>query len=213
MPRTAVIACEVFRDELEHLGVKGCRFLEQGLHRYPAELHVRLAAAVREAENECGRIILVYGLCGGGLEDISSASAELVFPRVHDCVHLFLGRRPESVCADGKGSFHLTRGWIRYGKNPYTEYLELRKRFGQELAHWSCAEMVKNYGRVVFIRTLSEDNPALEGEAEKFARCFGLVPEQTAGDLWLLEALLAGRPDPMVGRLPAGSGIRRDQFP
>jgi len=70
-PGSKVIACEVFRDELAHLGVppEACCFLEQPLHRTPEKLNQRIAQAITEIEasSSPSRIILVFGYCGGGL--------------------------------------------------------------------------------------------------------------------------------------------------
>lgn len=95
---TQVIACEVFRDELRHLGVEQacCLFIEEGLHRYPDELNKRLAQGISRIEDEFfpKKIILVYGYCGGGLEEISTTSADLILAGIHDCIHLIFGPKP-----------------------------------------------------------------------------------------------------------------------
>ena len=83
-----VIACKVFKDELEHLGIREeeCSFLDQELHRSPPELNKKLKETLGKIEEECSprEIILIYGYCGGALEDISANRASLTLARVTD---------------------------------------------------------------------------------------------------------------------------------
>ena len=72
MPRY-LIACEVFRPELERL-MRGMAdapevaWLEQGLHETPDDLRRKVQEAVDAFEARGAQtILLAYGLCGRGL--------------------------------------------------------------------------------------------------------------------------------------------------
>ena len=97
-PSLAVIACAVLEDEVRHLvadlpHVHELIILPQGLHNEPPRLRRELQAAVdrAEARPEVEVIVLVYGLCGRGVENLRHARCPLVIARAHDCVTLFLG--------------------------------------------------------------------------------------------------------------------------
>src|SRR5680860_1514123 len=60
-----------------------------------------------------GDILLGFGYCGGGLKGLVSRERRLVFPRVDDCISLFL----DGGCGRGQASrsphsYYLTEGWL-----------------------------------------------------------------------------------------------------
>lgn len=213
---TKVIACKVFKDELEYLSVgkSNCVFLDQELHRFPSDLHQRLQETICEVEKEYQpeQIILVYGHCGRATENLSTKKADLILTRVSDCVPLLLGREPERISADGKGIYYLSRGWIAYGKNPYVEYLELRERFGHEDAYWSCKELLKHYNHVVSIKTILDSSLFFQERAKEFADFFGMELSETGGDLRLLKRLIRGQPDGWIFKVSPQQKISCGDF-
>lgn len=213
---TKLIACEVFRDELEHLGVRqsDCTYLEQSLHRYPDELNKSLIQNIRriEAESSPRRIILVYGYCGGGLKNISTKQADLYIATVHDCIPLFIGHEPDRIGPQGKGTFFMSRGWIKHGKTPFTEYLELKENYGHEDAFWSCKELIKMYDSVVFIHTVPNPFSEIKERSEKFASFFGMQHLEIQGDFHLLQLLLRCQPHENIIRVKPGYRISKQDF-
>ncbi len=213
---TKLIACEVFKDELTHLGVDqaDCTYLEQGLHRYPDELNQRLIQNIRkiEAESSPARIILVYGYCGGGLKNISTKKAELFIARVHDCIPLFIGHEPDRIGPQGKGTFFLSPGWIQHGKTPFTEYHELKETYGHEDAFWSCKELIKMFDRVVFIHTVPNPFSEIKERSKEFAFFFGMQHLEIQGDFHLLQLLLHCRPHEHIIRVKPGYTISSQDF-
>jgi hypothetical protein len=80
VPRLAVIACAVLEDEVRHLiadlpHVRELIILPWGLHNEPPRLRRELQAAVdrAEAHPEVEVIVLVYGLCSRGVENLRHA--------------------------------------------------------------------------------------------------------------------------------------------
>ncbi len=192
-----VLACRALAPELKSLGVapEQTRFLDQGLHRYPENLHQELVRGLEELESQSGVscVVLVYGLCGGSLEGLSPRKAELVIPLVHDCIPLLLGRTLATPAVDKGGAFYLSPGWIEHGLTPYTEYLRTRELFGDEDAMWVCREILKGYREVVLIETLAGLTLAHRQYAWEMAQLFGLSYREDHGDGHFLADLLAGR--------------------
>jgi hypothetical protein len=215
-PDTRVIACEVFRDELAYLGIdpSSCLFLKQGLHRHPKELNTRLANSIGRIERDFSpkKLILVYGYCGGGLENISSASADLVFARVHDCIHLFLSRNPTRIDAEGNGIYFLSRGWIRYGRTPYSDYLSLKDKLGHEEAFRACKRLFKAYGRVIYVNSVPHNSSLMRSKSEEFARFFGMQHSEMQADLSLLKNLLGGRTSRRILQVKPRNKVTKKQF-
>lgn len=209
-----VIACEVFRDELEVLAPgREIIYLEQGLHRMPERLHESLADAIAGLEKDAApeSITLVYGLCGGALAGLRAQRAELVAARVHDCLGLLLGKQPEVTEPGCKGCFYLSPGWVLHSRHPLLLHEDLVERFDQEQADWVCAELYKGYGTLALIDTVPA--PAqVENVWRATGAAFGLELVRVKGDLSMLERLLAGREGPDIAVLKPGRAIDSDLF-
>ena len=89
---TVVIACRVLRDLLgSRLADDVPRsWLEVGLHNTPKKMAAALQERV-DALTEPSNVIVGYGLCGSGPVGVRSRDHTLIFPRIHDCVAMFLG--------------------------------------------------------------------------------------------------------------------------
>ena len=115
------IGCGVLAPDIKHIaGEKSeialkMTFLPGGLHDKPNELRLRLQSAIDNAarDERCCRIVVGYGICGRGSVGINAPHVPLVFPRVHDCIALFMGS-DESYrreFARSPGTFYLSAGW------------------------------------------------------------------------------------------------------
>ena len=96
--RVAVLACAVFRAELDLLAPPGAHviYLRQSLHRTP---HVMAEAIQTELDRidpgSVDKVVLAYGLCSNGIVGVKATRGKLLVPRAHDCIALFLGsKRP-----------------------------------------------------------------------------------------------------------------------
>ena len=188
MKKTFCIACGVFRTDLEKLFFQldpkpEIRYLEGGLHNNPPLLRKELQEAIDEVPEEFDRIILLYGTCGKGVVGLMAEHAELVIPRVHDCISLFLGGTSEykKQFSHKPGTYYISAGWYEeqvqpQGKRPKirfpkefvdtTDQAQLIRRYGEDNAKgitdffdsWK-----KNYSRAVYIDTGA-------GTPEKYAK-------------------------------------------
>lgn len=146
------IGCGVLGPDINYLAEKlnltlKKKFLPGGLHENPEELRSRLQKAVNEAgqDEHCNRIIVGYGLCGKGAVGIKAPKVPLVFPKVHDCISLFLGsdKAYKKEFKKNPGTYYISAGW-------YTEKVKSRKDKPDHIWVGSqtmgCKELKDKYG-------------------------------------------------------------------
>ncbi|MFW6179987.1 MAG: DUF1638 domain-containing protein, partial [Desulfohalobiaceae bacterium] len=178
-PRT-VIACGVFRPELERLRAKGQQeveivYLEQNLHRTPHLMPELIQEQVERAADRAEQIVLCYGLCSNGIVGVQAPEQGLILTKAHDCVALFLGsvKAYNRLSRERPGTYYLTRGWIEEKKDPLgmleNEYVP---RMGREMAEWGAKEELKHYTHFAFIDTDLDNNQELRSRARENARFF-----------------------------------------
>lgn len=208
-----LIACEVFRPELERLlGVDHDTFdvtyVEQGLHETPDSLRQKVQEEVRRLEAlGASRILLGYGLCGRGLAGVTPETSVLILPRVHDCIPVLLGttQTRANECALGGSTYWLSPGWLNYPQSLFfrhreERYQEYKERFGAESAAYLIeteASWLKNYTNVCLIHWSGWENDAkILAESKAIARDAGLPFRILPGKPDVLQALLEGGEDP-----------------
>ncbi len=192
------IACGVFRKDLERLSPGfsvpvTIEYLEGGLHTNPGLLRKELQKSIDRVPPEYDRIILLYGTCGKGVVGLSSPGCELVIPRVHDCISLFLGGTGEYLKQFTRkpGTYYISAGWYEEQVQPRgkqksarfpAEYVDttdkkvLRERFGDENAR-EISEFFdswqKNYSRAVYIHSGTDAEARYEAHARNMAEQMG----------------------------------------
>ena len=213
--KTAVIACAVLAVDLKHNGKKSgldfeYTFLEAGLHNNPMLLREKLQAAI-DAISSSGsydRIIIGYGICGKGTIGIQARSIPLIFPKVHDCIALFLGgnRAYKTQFKKYPGTFYLTAGWIEEGIEPESQkgqyayfgnkklhFNDLVEKHG-ELAARKTFDFLntwqKNYQRAAYIETGAKSSKKYESMAQGMAELFNWQYEKIKGSLELIQKLI-----------------------
>ncbi len=137
-----ILACDVLEFEVKarigRLGLQPSelRFLPMGQHDFPARLHDELQAAVSDMEAAgCRRIILVYGLCSNSILGITTREAEMILPRAHDCITLFLGskERYAELMRREPGTYWFSPGWCRGKRVPGPDHLkELEAQYREQ---------------------------------------------------------------------------------
>lgn len=216
--RVHLVACGVLAPDMTQLARElgmdiKMNFLPGGLHNRPDELRARLQHAVDEAAGDegCTRIVVGYGICGRGSVGIRAPHVPLVFPRVHDCIALFMGsdRAYRAEFDRYPGTFYLSAGWYSEKDRPRkgdkdrkiwvgSQSLgchELKEKYGEEggnriidfFSSWH-----HNYQRAAFIDTGIERGATqkYEIQAKAMADEHGWKYERIEGSSALMRELL-----------------------
>ena len=217
-----LISCEIFFREMEFLLEQtpheiDVEFLQKGLHDIPTdEMLKRLQAQVDEASKQnYDALLLGYGLCNNGLDGLKARTIQLVLPRGHDCITMFLGSRARyrKYFDENPGTYFKTTGWIerdfiadelkdltipsQLGMD--LSYEQLVNKYGEDNADFLWEELCnteKNYSQLTFIEMGVEPDDSFEKTAEEEANSKGWKFEKVAGSLELLHNLLNGKWDP-----------------
>ncbi len=213
-----LISCEIFFREMEFLLERSpheidVEFLQKGLHDIPTDEMLRRIQAQVDAASEQNydAILLGYGLCNNGLSGLKAGTVQLVLPRAHDCITLFLGSRQryKEYFDAHPGTYFKTTGWIE--RDEVAEelkqlsiprqtgmdmtYEQLVEQYGEDNAEFLWEELCnteKNYSQITFIEMGVEPDERFEKIAREEATSKQWDFEKVSGNLTLLERLLKG---------------------
>jgi hypothetical protein len=179
------LACKVFEGIIDDVEGVTSQFLEYGLHSVPKQLKQVMQEEIDRIESP-SLIVLGYGLCGNGLDDIRAGKHTLVIPKADDCIAIFMGSRQRYMTQFEKnpGTYYLTKGWFEVGSDPLSEYEKLVEEYGVETADWLMEKQYQNYKCLMFVAHRKEDLEAYRPRAlEVAAYCdrFGMVYEEYLG--------------------------------
>ncbi len=145
----AIIACKTIEDELRHaMAHTGTDWpvvwLEQGLHNVPDMLRSALQTALNDVGAQ--RVLLAMGFCGNAIRGVEVPVAELIIPRVDDCISLLLGsvQRRLEVSRE-HAAYFFTEGWLRGERNIWVEHLHMLEEYGEELTEELEKDMFGHY--------------------------------------------------------------------
>lgn len=213
-----LIACEVFRDEFEAVSPPDLprTYLPQGLHRTPGKMPAAIQEVVDALPGATDLVILGYGLCSNGVVGVSSRTAPLLMPKVHDCIAVLLGsvERYEAEMEACAGTYYITPGWVKYGTTTFSAYrTEYLPKYGEEDARYIAEECLKHYMRIAFIDHGVGDVALGRAHARAFAETFGKRYQEIPGDLGYLRRLVSGPWDNGdFLTIPAGTAIEQAPF-
>ncbi len=200
--RRVIIACRVMEPELAHAAAErkeagerpNILYLEQALHRTPEKLRAKVQEKIDQAARTAASIVLGYGLCAKGVVGITARTAELLIPRCHDCIALFLGS-PNSyreIFREKPGTYYLTPGWLAEKNDPLGIIEEQVPRFGRETARWVVEEELKHYTHIALIDTGVQEMAPLRARARENAAVLKKRYAEIPGSLDYFRALLCG---------------------
>lgn len=153
--------------------------------------------------------LMALGYCGNGLQGLVSKSLSLVFPRVDDCISLFLnhGCTREEICRDAH-AFYFTKGWLCHDNPMLISYDTWKQRFGEDKARKLRKASMAAYQRITLIDTgayvVEESMP----HTEALAADLDLEHTVVDGSISLIEKLFAGPWDSEIVVLPPGETIQ-----
>ena len=188
------LACKVFEGVVDNVdGVKS-HFLEYGLHSIPKKLKLVVQEEIDQIESP-SLIVLGYGLCGNGLDDIQAGKHTLVIPKADDCIAIFMGSRERYMTQFKKtpGTYYLTKGWFEVGSDPLSEYEKLLEKYDVETSDWLMEQQYQHYRCLMFVAHRQEDLEAYRPRAlEVAAYCdrFGMVYKEYIGSEEFLDQIV-----------------------
>lgn len=195
--KTCIIACETIRDELEKIKKEvQCNekvyWLPSGLHNTPEKLHEKLQETIKTAK-EYDRILFAMGYCGNSVAGLEAQHAELIIPRVDDCISLLLGsvKHRKEVCGEC-GTYFLTKGWLAGERNLWADYQYSVKKYGEKRAKRVMNVMLHNYERLGVLDTGAYPLEKILPETKKIAAELGLRHEVLPATELYFRRLLTG---------------------
>jgi hypothetical protein len=224
----AILACDVFQDELEHLAAakppwSRIQYLEMGLHDHPDRLRSTVQSVLTElsSDENVTHIALAYGRCGNGLLGVRAERCNLVLPQAHDCVSVLLGGRAQhdSVLKDNPGTYFYSPGWVRGKRVPGPDREQhLREfyadRYGddeemmEELVE-ADRETFSHHNCAAYVSII--DRPQAKNYCRQCASHLGWKYRELQGDPSFLQDLVYGRwSSPRFLIVPPGQQIGAD---
>ncbi len=201
MPEKLIISCKNLKPEMDSAisdtgeTLKSI-YLDQDLHRHPENIKGEIERVLRKEEEPIEKVILGYGLCSNGVVGLRSEESDIIVPKIHDCIGLYLGslRRYMEKFRENPGTYYLTPGWIDLRRDPLTTMeKDYTERVGREAAEEAMFAELRNYTRLAYIDTgVRENSDLLRNKAEQNAAYFNLEYEELKGDLSFLRKLVSG---------------------
>lgn len=195
--KNIIVACYTLRDEVRLLMRElqlDCPiiWIDSGLHTFPEKLNKALQEQIDKIEN-VDNILLVFGICGNSLAGLNSSHSRLIFPKVDDCISLFLGGNERRRTLDREAaSYYLTKGYLENENNIWTEYNYCLNKFGPDKAKKIFNKMLNHYQRLLIIDSGGYNVKEILEETKKIAEMLELEHGVTEGNMSILYKLFKG---------------------
>ena len=215
--RFKILACEVFFREICAVMSRSANtcdpeFLPKGLHDLGTDkMRPRLQERIDAVnEGEYDAILMAYGLCNNGLVGLTTRHTQVVVPKSHDCIGLFMGSRElyRKFFDAHPGTYYRTSGWIERddasgaGEETvsqklglFMKYEELVQQYGEDNARYVMEMMgdgVDHYDTLAYIDMGLECDATFKKMARDEAISREWKFEEIEGSLDLLERLIEG---------------------
>ena len=210
--KTIAVACQTLKDEVMHviryLGVTyPVIWIESMQHSNPKELNRSIQRQINLIGN-VDNILLLFGNCGNAIVGLSSSESSIIYPRVDDCISLFLGGNRQKKEWDSKGSsYYLTKGYLEGEDNIWKEYLRSVSKYGEEKTQRLMSLILKHYEKLRIIDTGAYRLEDILDPAREIAAKLKLHHEVVPGDLNLLYKAFRGEWDEDFAVVPPGRTI------
>ena len=169
-----ILACQVFQHWLEQLLPDGLSanitFFDYGLHIVPKKLRQTIQQAIDSIEQP-SLIVLGYGLCGNGLDNINSGRHFLLIPRTDDCIAILLGsyQAYRHEIDTEPGTYYLSKGWLEAGTNPLAESRKYEEKYGAETTAFLMETQYHHYRRLMMVARNEKELEAYRPQAQEVA--------------------------------------------
>jgi hypothetical protein len=209
--RLKIIACEVFFREIAYCSFNSKNIIDvdlmkQGLHNYPDQLRTELQERINNStKDKYDAILIGYGLCSNGIENIKATHTKLVVPKAHDCLTLFLGskERYDKEFNENSGTYWYTSGWIERtlmaGEERIKEYNkkfeEYKEKYGEDNAQFLIEQeslWYNNYSRALFVNMSLGNVEEYRRKTKEDADYLKWEFKEVEGDLGLMKKFIDG---------------------
>lgn len=198
--KNVALACRTLKDEVQsvandlHVSYPFI-WVDSRLHNAPAKLNKVLQEEIRQI-SDVDNIILIFGSCGNSLYGLTSSNSRLVFPKVDDCISLFLGGNELRRQMDKEApSYYLTKGYFSGETNLWVEYAYCINKYGPQKTRAIFNKMLNKYKKLRVIDTGAYDPEEILETTWKMAGELGLEHETINGSLRIIYKALKGEWD------------------
>lgn len=169
-----IISCRVFQHWLEQLLPKDFNppitYYDYGLHAVPKNLRQTIQQAIDSVEQP-SLIMLGYGLCGKGLDQIQAGKHSLLIPRTDDCIAIMLGsyQAYRREIEKEPGTYYLSKGWLEAGTNPLEQSRAYEKKYDAETTAYLMDTQYRHYRRLMMVARDQQELEAYRLQAQEVA--------------------------------------------
>ena len=219
--RLKAICCEVLARQVYYVSafsphVIDLETVSKGLHAEPDVLRADLQARIDASEEgKYDAILLAYGLCSNSIAGLVCTHAQMVVPRAHDCITLYLGSKERygDEFRANPGTYWYTADYLERGaddgdrialgaaeedKSMSAVYQEYVDKYGADNADYLMEVMGawrQHYNRAAYVDTTEMCLPDYSDQVRELAARRGWEFERLAGSLVIIRDLLEGRWD------------------
>ena len=218
--RLKLIGCQVFTREFEHLVARSANAIDSeiipmGLHSLGVEMRPHLQESIDRADPlGYDAILLGYGLCGRGTDNLVARRTQLIMPRTHDCIGILMGsrRRYAEYFAGHPGIYYRSPGWSEFQTpdlklepafpsqkkdtfNQSQSLEELIEKYGEDNGRFlyeQYSAFRHSYSGLTYISNEIASNDTCRAMAEAEAADNHWAFEEVPGSLAILDRLLNG---------------------
>ena len=230
--RLKVIGCDVLARALYLYAAQSPHTIDiemfrYGLHQHPNDLRARLQQAIDATRGQgYDAVLLAYALCGKSTHGLVAGDTQLVMPRAHDCITLFLGSRARyrQQFEQVPGTYWYVQDYLERddgsgvglaigaetGADAEATYASYVEKYGKDNAEYLMEIMgawQSHYQRAGLIDLGIGDASLAEKRAQADAARRGWTFERLPGDLGLVRRLLYGEWDDDFLVVPPGQTI------
>lgn len=212
-----IIACENLKDEIEYIlnDLKissNVIYIESQLHNIPKKLNERLQSEIDKYIN-VDSILLLFGLCGNGLIGLKSKNANIICPKVDDCISLYLGGvEKRKKLHKSIATYFFTKRYIENELSIYNEMQIMKQKYGEKKTNKIYKSLFQKYEYIRTINTGTYEVDDILDKIDEMCEIFGLKYESVNADLSLFYKAFDENYDKNFIVIPKNEEIKLEYF-